>query len=334
MIIWAIPGRGGAPLVFSDKNNSGSIDNSEIISETHYYPFGKAFDGAWYGDSNASKYRYLYNGKELSEEFDLNFYDYGARWLDPGIGSWWEVDPASEGNRRWSPYAYGNNNPVRFIDPDGMSAFELTGSNGYGVTGAETDNSTERDILNRNDVIAKCETCPKNKTYDIYRDSDALFTYDNKTGIVVNGDGKGATVYGKRESQATTIGLPWWYSLGAFTENIPQISLNSLKVAATIPLMTLAFVLTPTQAQAPGVNPEIRYYESPPTVLPGFPGARKVIPKAGRARWVTPDGDILEWDSQHGEIEVYDKRGKHKRVADPNSGETIKPKVPGRTTPN
>lgn len=110
---------GNTRVVFTDKGAAGIQDQTEILSETHYYPFGKTMEGAWYNDASASKYKYLYNGKELNEEFNLNFYDYGARWFDPGMGSWWEVDPASEGNRRWSPYAYGNNNPVRFTDPDG-----------------------------------------------------------------------------------------------------------------------------------------------------------------------------------------------------------------------
>ncbi|WP_461117800.1 RHS repeat domain-containing protein [Spirosoma jeollabukense] len=115
---------GNTRLVFTDKDGSGSIDNSEILSESHYYPFGRKMDGAWYSDASAGKYRYLYNGKELSDEFDLNFYDYGARWYDPGMGSWWQIDPLSEASRRWSPYVFSNNNPLRFIDPDGMQVIK------------------------------------------------------------------------------------------------------------------------------------------------------------------------------------------------------------------
>nr|WP_245405192.1 RHS repeat-associated core domain-containing protein [Algoriphagus sp. AGSA1] len=64
--------------------------------------------------------KYLYQGKEMMDDQNLNIYDFHARGYDPVIGRTLQQDPHAENYLSLSPYSWAGNNPMLYVDPDGM----------------------------------------------------------------------------------------------------------------------------------------------------------------------------------------------------------------------
>lgn len=114
---------GNSRVMFADLNSDNEVDETEILQQNHYYPFGMNMEGAWSGGTN----KYQYNGKEIDNDFGLDWYHYGARMYDAAVARFTGVDPLANMYQSHSPYGYVLNNPTNAIDPDGNLVIFVNG---------------------------------------------------------------------------------------------------------------------------------------------------------------------------------------------------------------
>jgi len=107
----------------------------QVLQTNDYYPFGLQIAASSYQKQTSLDNDYLYNGKELQDEHNLGWLDYGARMYAPELGRWHVTDPMAGMAMDLTPFRYGFNNPIRVIDPDGR--FEY--SDGYSTRDSRFD---------------------------------------------------------------------------------------------------------------------------------------------------------------------------------------------------
>ena len=94
-----------------------------VQSRRHYKPFGDTYE--------APSYDIGYTGHKYDNDLGLSYMQ--ARYYDPVIGRFYSNDPVDTiehlggvgGIHGFNRYAYANNNPYKFVDPDGRSSVDL-----------------------------------------------------------------------------------------------------------------------------------------------------------------------------------------------------------------
>lgn len=87
-------------------------ENGTLVNQEEYYPFGETSFGAY------AKKRYRFCGKEKDEESGM--YYYGARYYSPWLCRFVSVDPLAGDYPFYTPFQYAGNQPINFIDLDGL----------------------------------------------------------------------------------------------------------------------------------------------------------------------------------------------------------------------
>jgi RHS repeat-associated protein len=94
--------------------------NGSVQQQVLYAPFGEViseYNAYWHQGKVPD---YMFNAKEKDEESGM--YYYSARYYAPPV--FISRDPLFEKYPFMSPYAYCENNPLKYVDPDGQEAIE------------------------------------------------------------------------------------------------------------------------------------------------------------------------------------------------------------------
>lgn len=105
------------PFDWFDRGDMQYIELQKTVTyqRMQYYPFGLPYEAHYQPEEQP----YKYGGKGFIELHGYDSYDFDARMYYPALCRFMTMDPLCEKYYSISPYAYCNNNPVKYIDSDG-----------------------------------------------------------------------------------------------------------------------------------------------------------------------------------------------------------------------
>ncbi len=116
---------GNIRLSYCDSDKNGSINaNTEIIEESHHYPFGLRqkgynFEVSSNGNVLAQKFK-MFQGQEKNEELQLNWHSFKWRNHQSDIARFFNTDPLAEQYVYNSPYAFSENRVIDGVELEGL----------------------------------------------------------------------------------------------------------------------------------------------------------------------------------------------------------------------
>ncbi|MCL2413110.1 MAG: hypothetical protein FWC98_03120, partial [Bacteroidales bacterium] len=100
----------------------GIFDAGDMVEVNNFDPWGVEFGRA---RDPFGMQPIKHQDMERLNFGNMNVHNHGARWAFNAVGRWLGMDPLMELFYSKSPYVFLNNNPVRFIDPDGRKAIDM-----------------------------------------------------------------------------------------------------------------------------------------------------------------------------------------------------------------
>ena len=138
---------------------------------------------------NGMNYRYGFNGKENDNEVkgDGNQQDYGMRIYDTRLGRFLSIDPLFLSYPWYTPFQFAGNNPIKFIDLDGLEPVEpgkksgdvQTGTNGNGPAKSwKWDGKQWQDNNTLEEVVVKSDKHKSKNTSNFEKYQAKVFKHE------------------------------------------------------------------------------------------------------------------------------------------------------------